>query len=136
MVVRDKDTDTTWLYGPWKWSASFGPSAYQLRPGQPTCKPLSIRAQGPSQKKLGTGVHQGILLAPDAMLSYRLTQRKVWFNPQIPQICIQGVYHHFGNSSGRLIRERNHTESVSARKYSNVSISRRISPGCPFSATK
>lgn len=128
ILVRDKDTDIAWLYGPWKVSVSFGPSAYQLRPGQSTCIPSSTRVQEPRHNRLGTGVHQGILLAPDPLLSCRLTQRKVWFNPQVPQICKQRAHHH-RNSSGRI-------ESVSGRKYNGVSICRRISAGRQFSATK
>lgn len=76
-AFRDKDADITWLYGPWKRSASFGPSASFSRPGQSTCIQSSIRARSPRQNKLGTTFRQGILLAPEPVLSHRLMKRKV-----------------------------------------------------------
>lgn len=87
ILLRDKDTDITWLYGPLKRSASIDPLAYQLPPGQFNCIPPSIMVQGTRQRKLGIFEHRGTLLAPYSVLSHRHTQRKVCANPPIPQIA-------------------------------------------------
>lgn len=77
--VRDKYTDITWLYGSWKRNASFDSSlsTYQLR--SQAYPSSSIRARGPCQNKLSTGVLNGILLPLVPLLPHKPTKRKVWF---------------------------------------------------------
>lgn len=88
------------------------------------------------QNKLDICAHQRILPTPESVPLHRLSKRKVRLTSASPTNSRQLAHHQSGNRSDCLTRESNHTESVSARKYSSISISHRISTGIPFSVTK
>lgn len=76
-LVRDKDTDITWLFGPLKRHAGLRPflSHPQLRPGEPASVPFPRGDL--CQKKSGFNAPRSILLPPKPSLICNRSNKKV-----------------------------------------------------------
>lgn len=89
-LVRDKDTDTTWLFGPWKTNAGLRSSLSrnQLRPGEFANLPSSRRSHDSGQNDLVDPGLRSILLPPLSLLVHSPPRRKARFKVQTLPIAL------------------------------------------------
>lgn len=78
-LIRDKDTDITWLFGPWKRCAGLQPflSYSQLQPGEPASVSFPRTDQGLIQKKFDSNAPRSILLPPRPLSICNPPKKKV-----------------------------------------------------------
>lgn len=127
ILFRDKDTDVTWLYGPWKRNTSVGTSlsTQNLRPREPTYPSMSIRADCPFQNNLRTDVLQGILRRPLPLLPHRLIKRKVWSKPLV---FIKAFPRSTLTIAGKIVRFNSHGREIAPGPFQPGSSTMSLSP--------
>ncbi|CAG8071488.1 unnamed protein product [Penicillium nalgiovense] len=79
LIQWDKDTDITWLFGPWKRCAGLQPflSYSQLQPGEPASVSFPRTDQGLIQKKFDPNAPRSILLPPRPLSICNPPKKKV-----------------------------------------------------------
>lgn len=123
IILRDKDNDITWLYGPWKRSVNFDPSASQMWPVQTNYTRLSTSPQYPHQNELDVYAHQRILPTPDFVPPHMFSKRKVRLKSTRPRNSRQLAHH-----QSEIDRIASHGKAINPSPFQPRSTAISLSP--------